>query len=108
MRVIADGELRYVTGPDGPLEARMMPRFPLPETETEPGSLTAPMPARVVEVQVEVGARVEAGQSIVLLEAMKMEHRVVADETGTVTTIAVTVGDQLEAGQLLLIIDPAD
>jgi biotin carboxyl carrier protein len=108
LRVIRSGDRRFVTSLEGPVDARILPRFPEPSSETEPGSLSAPMPGKVVKLLVAVDDEVEEGQPVAVLEAMKMEHRMVADQDGTVTSIAVAVGDQLEAGQLLLVIEAAD
>ena len=63
------------------------------------------MNGRVVSVYVAVGDRVGAGQPIVTLEAMKMEHSHVAPRAGIVRTVAVAVGDQVSAGRILVEID---
>ncbi|MBI3496704.1 MAG: acetyl/propionyl/methylcrotonyl-CoA carboxylase subunit alpha [Proteobacteria bacterium] len=62
------------------------------------GRLAAPMPGRVVQVLVRPGERVEAGQPLVVLEAMKMEHTIKAPRSGTVATVNYGVGDQVEEG----------
>ncbi len=66
------------------------------------GVLTAPMPGRIVKVHVGVDDRVEAGQALVVLEAMKMEHLVAARAAGVVTALHVTVGNQVQAGVALV------
>jgi 3-methylcrotonyl-CoA carboxylase alpha subunit len=63
--------------------------------------LTAPMPGRVIAVRAREGASVLARQTLVVIEAMKMEHAVVTPLAGTVTRIAVTVGQQVQRGDLL-------
>jgi acetyl/propionyl-CoA carboxylase alpha subunit len=68
------------------------------------GSLTAPMPGRVVKVSVEVGQLVGQNQPLVVLEAMKMEHVVEAPHAGVVTELEVEVGQQLASGARLLTI----
>ncbi|MGC8498680.1 MAG: biotin carboxylase N-terminal domain-containing protein [Acidimicrobiales bacterium] len=70
------------------------------------GSLDAPMPGVVHEVRVEVGSRVEAGEILVVLEAMKMEHPVTAPYAGVVTEVAVRPGDQVATGTVLLDLEP--
>jgi 3-methylcrotonyl-CoA carboxylase alpha subunit len=71
-----------------------------------PAELTAPMPGSVIAVHVAVGAAVEAGDAIVTLEAMKMEHVVAAPVGGRVTELAVAAGDQVARGQPLATMEP--
>jgi len=71
-----------------------------------PAELTAPMPGSVIAVHVPVGATVEAGDPIVTLEAMKMEHVVGAPVGGRVTELAVAPGDQVARGQPLATVEP--
>jgi 3-methylcrotonyl-CoA carboxylase alpha subunit len=66
------------------------------------GALVAPMPGRIVKLDVELGQHVDANQPLVVLEAMKMEHVVETPRPGTVQRIHVAVGDQVPAGALLL------
>ena len=68
----------------------------------EQGGLTAPMPGKVLEVMVSVGQEVSAGATLMILEAMKMEHKIVAATDGTVTAINSNAGDQVEQGVTLL------
>ena len=68
----------------------------------EQGGLTAPMPGKVLEVMVEVGQEVTAGTTLMILEAMKMEHKIVASTDGVVTAINFNAGDQVEQGVTLL------
>lgn len=68
----------------------------------EQGGLTAPMPGKVLEVMVSVGQEVSAGTTLMILEAMKMEHKIVASTDGTVTAINFNAGDQVEQGVNLL------
>jgi biotin carboxyl carrier protein len=63
------------------------------------------MPGGVVRVLAEPGAAVTAGQPLVVLEAMKMEHTVVAPVDGTVTELHVAPGDQVDTGQVLAVVD---
>ena len=83
------------------LELRALPRFPEAQRAERRGDLHAPMPGTVLAVHVQAGDRVEEGQLLMLLEAMKMEHRVVAPHTGEVTELAVAAGDQVAAGAQL-------
>ena len=68
------------------------------------GVLKAPMPGMVVRVLVEEGAHVEAGQGLVVLEAMKMENELKATGPGTVTSVHVTPGTRVEKGAPLLLV----
>jgi propionyl-CoA carboxylase alpha chain len=89
----------------GSSEYAVQPRLPEPAEHLAAGSLTAPMPGAVVRVLVDVGAVVVAGQPLVVLEAMKMEHTVAAPADGTVTTVGVTAGQQVDAGTVLVVVD---
>jgi biotin carboxyl carrier protein len=66
----------------------------------------APMPGRILAVEASIGARVEAGDPVVVLEAMKMEHAVSAPVSGMVTGIDVQVGEQVERGRRLAVVEP--
>ena len=106
-RVTRAGDDVYLTGSRGTVTARIVPRFAVPgRSATVGGGLAAPMPGKVLEVSVEPGQRVEAGRVLVVLEAMKMEHRVTAPADGTVTAVLVAVGDQVATGTELLAFAP--
>jgi acetyl/propionyl-CoA carboxylase alpha subunit len=83
------------------------PRFPLPDDAGRSGSLVAPMPGSVVRILVVVGDRVVAGQPLVAIEAMKMEHQVVSPTDGVVAEVLVAPGQHLDSGQPLLRIEAA-
>lgn len=72
--------------------------------DTEGGDLTAQMPGQVMEVLVTEGQHVERGQTLLLLEAMKMEMRVQAPRDGVVSQLLVGVGDTVERGQQLAVV----
>ncbi|NEC88980.1 ATP-grasp domain-containing protein [Streptomyces sp. SID12501] len=84
-----------------------LPRFPAPTAQHAPGSLLAPMPGTVVRVAegLAPGAPVQAGQPLLWLEAMKMEHKIAAPATGTLTALHATPGQQVEVGMLLAVVD---
>ena len=65
----------------------------------------AAMPGKVVTVLVDVGATVERGQGLLVIEAMKMENEVTAPRAGTVQEIRVKTGQAVEAGELLAIVE---
>ncbi|MFE7544910.1 acetyl/propionyl/methylcrotonyl-CoA carboxylase subunit alpha [Streptomyces platensis] len=83
-----------------------LPRFPDPTARTEPGSLLAPMPGTVVRIAegLTEGDPVEAGQPLLWLEAMKMEHKITAPAAGTLTSLPVRPGQQVEVGTLLAVV----
>jgi 3-methylcrotonyl-CoA carboxylase alpha subunit len=60
------------------------------------------MPGKVLQVLVEVGQIVEPGQPLMILEAMKMEHRIIASQEGAVSAINFSEGDQVQQGSALL------
>ncbi|WP_233491172.1 biotin carboxylase N-terminal domain-containing protein [Blastococcus sp. TBT05-19] len=99
-----DGDRSYVDGPDGSTTLTELPRFPEPTASVAPGSLTAAMPGAVTRVAVAEGDRVEAGQLVLVLEAMKMEHPVVAPAAGVVQSLHVAVGAQVETGATLAVV----
>ncbi len=72
------------------------------------GSLTSPMPGKVLTVMCKVGEKVEEGQPLLVLEAMKMEHRICAPAAGTVSSIHYEAGAQVDQGAVLLAIDTDD
>ncbi len=72
------------------------------------GSLTAPMPGTVTVVKVAVGDQVTAGQSLLVVEAMKMEHVVSAPHAGTVAELDVTPGATVAMDQVLAVVTPAE
>lgn len=84
-----------------------LPRFPSPEPEHAPGSLLAPMPGTVVRIAegVTEGMSVEAGQPLLWLEAMKMQHKITAPTSGTLTTLHATEGQQVQLGALLAVVE---
>ena len=68
--------------------------------------LIAPMPGRVIAVRATEGATVAAHQPVVVIEAMKMEHAVVAPISGTVSELAARAGDQVARGDVLAVVEP--
>ncbi|MFE8963159.1 acetyl/propionyl/methylcrotonyl-CoA carboxylase subunit alpha [Streptomyces iakyrus] len=86
-----------------------LPRFPDPTAQHAPGSLLAPMPGTVVRVAdgLTAGTPVKAGEPLLWLEAMKMQHKVTAPVTGTLTALPVTPGQQVEPGMLLAVVQEA-
>jgi biotin carboxyl carrier protein len=96
----------YVDASDGSSALTEVPRFGDPEKLAPAGSLLAPMPGLVRRVLVEVGAVVVAGQSLLVLEAMKMEQTVAAPAAGVVAELRAKAGEQVAAGQVLAVVEP--
>jgi propionyl-CoA carboxylase alpha chain len=91
----------YVDSPHGPAHFLALPRFPEPGSAVEQGSLLAPMPGNVIRVGAQVGDTVSAGQPLVWLEAMKMEHTITAPADGVLAELDVAPGQQVEVGAML-------
>ena len=90
--------------PFGDVMLKLKPRFKMPGTEVTVGGLIAPMPGKVIDVKVKKGKKVKAGDTLVILEAMKMEHSIKASEDGTVSELLISVNDQVENGALLMVV----
>ncbi len=95
------GDEVYLDSPRGPVALVAVPRFPEPASTVAEGSLLAPMPGAVIRLGATLGDTVTAGQPLVWLEAMKMEHTITAPTDGVVTQLDVVVGQQVEVGAVL-------
>jgi acyl-CoA carboxylase subunit alpha len=98
------GDDVYVDSALGPVRLRRLPRFVDPAEQVAAGSLLAPMPGTVVRVAVAVGDDVHAGQPILWLEAMKMQHRITAPAEGVVAELPVREGQQIDVGAVLAVV----
>ena len=67
-------------------------------------NITCPMPAKIVKINVNVGDTVKRGTVLILIEAMKMENKVMSPCDGTVAEICVTVGQSVNVGEKLAVI----
>ncbi|MBQ1024473.1 biotin carboxylase N-terminal domain-containing protein [Micromonospora sp. C95] len=105
-RVHRVGSQFFVDGPKGAADLTELPRFPLPTAELAAGSLLAPLPGTVARVHVEVGQRVAAGDLLLTLEAMKLEHPVLAPTDGLVTELPVPTGGQVDTAAVLAVVTP--
>jgi propionyl-CoA carboxylase alpha chain len=101
------GDRVDVDWPGGHATYTRRPSIVDPADAVASGSLLAPMPGTVVSVAVEKGQEVEAGQPVLVLEAMKMQHTVRAPGPGTVTEIDVQPGRQVAAGEVVAVVDEA-
>ncbi|QLQ38344.1 biotin carboxylase N-terminal domain-containing protein [Micromonospora robiginosa] len=107
-RVHRVGSAVFVDGPDGAASLTELPRLPRPTAALAAGSLLAPLPGAVTKVHVEVGQRVAAGDLLLTLEAMKLEHPVLAPADGVVAELPVPPGGQVETGAVLAVVDPEE
>ena len=105
-KVTKNKETVVVHMPWGDAVLEILPRFVLPGSEVQAGGLIAPMPGKVIDLKVKVGSKVKKGDTLVILEAMKMEHQVKAFEDGKVSKLLIRKDDQLENGTLLMVVDP--
>jgi propionyl-CoA carboxylase alpha chain len=90
----------------GGIAFRPVPRFADPVSQVAAGSLLAPMPGTVARVGVTVGEQVAAGQALLWLEAMKMEHVISAPAAGIVAELPVAAGQQVQVGSVLAVVKP--
>jgi propionyl-CoA carboxylase alpha chain len=105
-RVDHAGAAAWIDGADGSSALTEVPRFAPPGNPLDAGTLVAPLPGTVVRVAVAPGDRVRTGDTLIAIEAMKMEHEVRATTDGTVAEIHVVAGEQVESGRLLVVLTP--
>lgn len=103
------GDMWWIQTANRTYEVSWQTPLPLPKhaDETE-GSLHAPMPGQVIQIMVEEGQRVVKGDALMILEAMKMEHRIEAPHDGVVGAVRYQVGDSVQADAILLEIGAED
>ena len=94
-----------VDAPSGYRRLVRVPRFLDPSEQVASGSLLAPMPGSVVKVLVEQGQQVAAGDPVLVLEAMKMQHTVSAPTDGVVSRLEVAPGTQVAAGEVMAVVE---
>jgi propionyl-CoA carboxylase alpha chain len=104
--VFLDGDRVDVESPSGHVALTRKPRYADPAGQVAEGSLLAPMPGTVVAVRADPDDHVGAGQPVLVLEAMKMQHTITAPYDGVVGEIPVKVGDQVAAGAVLAVVHP--
>jgi len=107
--VSPDGSVRHeADGDAGAVTFTEAERFPEPGHAAAAGSLRAPLPGTVVALRVAVGDEVSAGQELLVVEAMKIQHVVRADRAGRVSALPVEVGSTIEVGGLLAVLADDD
>lgn len=99
VRVAIGGELHELEIGAGAARSQAAHGVASPETRS-------PIPGKVLKVETEVGAVVKPGDSLLILEAMKMENVLVAEVAGTVREIHVAAGDMVDPGKLLVVVEP--
>ena len=105
-RVAVQGDKVFLHGPLGSAELTEVPRFAPHWSDDTVGGCLAPMPGIVRQVLVAVGDCVEKGAVMVILEAMKMEHPLVANAPGTVKEVRVEVGQMVDPDAVMVVIEP--
>ena len=104
VRVVQSGARVFCHTLDGSVALVEEPRFPELESAVAHGACVAPMPGKVVKLLVAEGQKVEAGDVLLILEAMKMEHSVKAPDSGVVEKVLVSEGEQVDADAVLAVI----
>ena len=102
------GQEVWVDSPRGAVAFTVVPRFGDPASVVAEGSLLAPMPGSVIRLGAALGDRVTAGQPLVWLEAMKMEHTITAPTDGVLRQLDVTLGQQVAVGAVLARVETDD
>lgn len=108
VRTIDEAGTRWIHVDGETLAVRIDAVRPRPPAATRPEWLEAPMPGAVTQVAVGEGDLVAAGQPIVIVEAMKMEHVIRAPHAGRVLALRVRAGDQIEAGAVVAELTPEE
>ena len=103
-KITKKDEKLVVHGPWGDILLTILPRFKTIGQEDKDGGLIAPMPGKVIDLKVKVGSKIKKGDTLVVLEAMKMEHTVKAIEDGVIDELYIKHNDQVENGTLLMVI----
>jgi 3-methylcrotonyl-CoA carboxylase alpha subunit len=104
-RVVPDGERIHVRSGGRSVSLTWVPRFRDLAAEAAADGCLAPMPGKIIKVLVENGDTVKAGQPLVVMEAMKMEHTLAAPHDGTIASLAVEAGQQVEGGTVIAVVE---
>jgi propionyl-CoA carboxylase alpha chain len=104
-KVSKDKDLLLLHTYKGDVLFKILPKFKIQEIGIVEGGLNAPMPGKVVEVKIKKGSSVKKGDTLVILEAMKMEHKVSAPANGKISKVLISQGDLVENGQTLIVLD---
>ena len=104
-QIYRDEDRLFVFDSFNDIQLKVLPRFVDPSTSSIEGSLLAPMPGKISEVLIKKDQKVKAGQSLMIIEAMKMEQTIKSPNAGKISKIMVKKGQQVENGESLLVID---
>ena len=107
LAVVPKGDRWLIHGTDFDVELEELPRLPVPGLLEIKGGLTAPMPGNVLATHVREGDAVREGELLLVLEAMKMQHRITAPFDGVVKELHVVEGEQVDNGALLVLLAEA-
>ncbi|MBO0726183.1 MAG: biotin/lipoyl-binding protein, partial [Blastocatellia bacterium] len=105
-KIVEAGDELYVHSSLGSRVIRRPPRHPMCQAATERASANSPMPGKALKILVEAGQNVSAGDPLIILEAMKMEHTMRALIDGVVEAVLVSEGEVVRPGQILIQITP--
>ena len=104
-KVTFDNELLLIQSKSGDVLFKILPKFETVKKVAIEGGLNAPMPGKVVEIKIKKGAKIKKGDTLIILEAMKMEHKVLAPSDGKVKEILIHKDEQVENGATLVVLD---
>ena len=104
-KVTFENGLLLIQSKNGDVLFKVLPKFNTSKKEIIEGGLNAPMPGKVVDIKIKKGAKIKKGDTLVILEAMKMEHKVVAPSDGKVKEILIQKDEQVENGATLVVLD---
>ena len=104
-QIYRDEDRLFVFDSFNDIQLIVLPRFVDPSTSSIEGGLLAPMPGKISEVLIKKDQKVKAGQSLMIIEAMKMEQTIKSPNAGKISKIMVKKGQQVENGESLLVID---
>ena len=104
-KVTFDNELLLIQSKCGDVLFKILPKFETVKKVAIEGGLNAPMPGKVVEIKIKKGAKIKKGDTLIILEAMKMEHKVLAPSDGKVKEILIHKDEQVENGATLVVLD---
>ncbi len=103
--VAAKPVVKQVVAPTKPAAQTTVVNKPTPAAAGGKSGVKSPLPGVILDIKVNVGDTVKKGQTIIILEAMKMENNINADKDGTVTAISVNKGDSVLEGSILVTIE---